>query len=107
MLLLIPVVAFCLLMRAFRRRHEGWTDSLVASAVIWGVSVVAIIEALSLLRLVSFAPMAFAWLVLSGAILILDHEMRVGKTCLAPSQCLRSESSEHVIENGFTKLVWS
>src|SRR6266853_241427 len=109
MLLLIPVVAFCLLMRAFRRRHEEWTDSMVASAVIWGVSVVAIIEGLSLFRLVSFVPIAFAWLALSVAILILDHRMRVGQiqTCLAPRQCLRSESGENVIETGFTTLVWS
>ena len=63
MLVLLPILALGACVVALKARIAGWREAILGGAVVWGVTLVGITEALSLVRGVTVAGLASAWLV--------------------------------------------
>lgn len=61
MAVIFMVVAWGLLWRLCVQRGQERREAVITASLAWGVLVVALTEALSLLHALSFAPMALAW----------------------------------------------
>lgn len=64
MLLLLPCIAYCLLVLILRKKGLEWRRAALTAAVLCGTCVVVFTEALSLPRLLSRGPLALCWLAL-------------------------------------------
>src|SRR5271169_4491406 len=62
MLLCLPVVAFIIFYLTLRRNGSDWRKGILAAAVLWGTSVAAINEVLSVPRLITRQNVAILWL---------------------------------------------
>lgn len=62
MLAILPLVGALLLFLLFQQRNNNWRESLLLSAVGWGLLVTLITETLSLFKAISLAPLAATWL---------------------------------------------
>jgi len=67
MLILLPFVAYGLLVKAFRLRQLGWRRSLLYASIPWTLFVALITEVLSALHAITRAGVATAWLVFAMA----------------------------------------
>jgi len=58
---LLPIVSMSLLAVNFSRQGLCWRSALLSAAVVWGVIVITITEVLSILHLLNFEWLSFAW----------------------------------------------
>ncbi len=61
MLALLPLFTLAAFLATLRRDSESWRDALLATAVVWGVILVAITEVLSAFHALAQLPLAIAW----------------------------------------------
>lgn len=69
---LSPCISFLLLVRISRASTLSWRESILAAAVIWGLLLTVITEALSALGALSYSTILASWL-LSGAVLAVRY----------------------------------
>lgn len=73
MLLILPIIALTFLYCIFynlNNRNNSWRQSIISSAVIWGLIVTAITESLSWFNLIRFESLFSAWLVIDVVIIM-------------------------------------
>jgi hypothetical protein len=66
-LLVVPLWLSVFMLLVNNKRFQDWRDPFLIACTIWGVAVTALTETLSLFSLLSFWPVAAAWLLLSLA----------------------------------------
>jgi hypothetical protein len=62
MLVLLPLAAYLAIFWILRLRGEGWRSAALGAAVVWGVFLALITEALSIPRLITRPALSIAWL---------------------------------------------
>lgn len=71
MLVILPVISFGLILIVVAANQQDWRESVLATAVIWGVLLTAITEGLSLFDGLTRANVALAWMGVGGVALII------------------------------------
>jgi 4-amino-4-deoxy-L-arabinose transferase-like glycosyltransferase len=65
MFIILPIIAFIILLFIFLYRSNDWRISFILSACIWGLLITAITETLSSLKLITLSGLLVAWLLIN------------------------------------------
>ncbi len=86
MLSLLMPIAGVLLFLLFRAGKDGWRNTLLSAAIVWGVVLTAITELLSVLHSITLPGLVLSWLLVDGALVGLllrslrRHHRLLGRT---------------------------